>query len=235
MEFFNGCSGIQTKIDGHTVVQVTGTCLFCCRSHSVYIKYPIYFEIKFGQKKQAFQQLPEEIREFLCSGRCMSCLATEKQKLLINDSHIAESTKSSRHEVYDWESVEEEQKSEAVKFQEITEQKPASLRFNKLRSLKHIKNEHEEREFFQLVAEISQLRFATSSQVSAYIRNNNLGLKYKHISGILQMEKDGREWKFDGGFPPWIYARLCNELGLSNQGSRAKPTAFTPYKDIIDH
>ncbi|MFN9866241.1 MAG: hypothetical protein ACK568_03935 [Pseudanabaena sp.] len=69
--------------------------------------------------------------------------------------------------------------------------------------------------------------------MSAYIVRNRLGHKYKHISGILQMELGGEVWNFNGGFPPNIYARLCDALGLGNQGSRAVPLAFTPYKDII--
>ena len=92
----------------------------------------------------------------------------------------------------------------------------------------------EEEEFRQLVAEMSVLGFTYSSQVSAYIVRNRLGHKYKHISGILQMEMDGNVWSFNGGFPPNIYARLCEELGLGNQGSRAVPREFTPYKDIFE-
>ena len=80
MEFFKGCTGAEAKIDGYPVVQVAGICLFCIRPHSVYIKHKVYFDIKYGQNKEEFQLLPEETREFLHSGRCASCLATEKQK-----------------------------------------------------------------------------------------------------------------------------------------------------------
>ena len=80
----------------------------------------------------------------------------------------------------------------------------------------------ENAEFEALVAEIASNRFTESSQVSNYIVRNQLGYKYKKISGYLTMELNGRQWDFKGGFPPKIYARLCAALGLGNQGSRAK-------------
>lgn len=91
----------------------------------------------------------------------------------------------------------------------------------------------EEQEFSQLIEEMRDLEFTCSSEVSAYIRKHRLGSKYKHISGRLVMEKDGESWEFDGGFPPHIYARLCEELNLANKSSRAQPIKFTPYKDIL--
>ncbi len=90
-----------------------------------------------------------------------------------------------------------------------------------------------EKEFDNLVDEMSKHGFTHSSQVSAYIVRNQLGHKYRHISGILEMELDGDVWDFDGGFPTDIYAQLCYKLGLQNQGSRATPGRFTPYDDIL--
>lgn len=90
----------------------------------------------------------------------------------------------------------------------------------------------DEQEFNELVIELSELGFTHSSEVSEYIVRNNLGTKYKHISGILQMKKRGDEWSFDGGFPPDIYARLCQKLKLKNKGSQARPGEFTPYKNV---
>ena len=241
MEFFKSCTGVQAKIDGHIVVQVNGTCLFCNSPHSVYIKHKVYFEIKYGQNKEEFQLLPEEIREFLHSGRCASCLATEtqKSKALLKDNHICEPNTPLRTEVGSkkefLESVEKQLKSEAIKLQDIADQKLTSIRLTSIGSFAHRKNEHEEREFFQLVAEISPLGFTTTKEVSAYIVNNNLGLKYKHISGVVTMEGDGREWDYRGGFPGRIYARLCDKLGLRNQRSQAKLKSFIPFKDIVDH
>lgn len=93
----------------------------------------------------------------------------------------------------------------------------------------------EEEEFRQLVIEMSAMKFTHSNQVSRYIVRNKLGYKYKHISGILQMELNGNFWDFDGGFPRHIYARLCQELNLKNQGTDAKARKFTPYKDFFEH
>jgi len=90
----------------------------------------------------------------------------------------------------------------------------------------------EEKEFNELVTELSELGFIHSSEVSEYIVKNKLGTKYKNISGILKMQKSGDEWSFDGGFPRDIYARLCRKLKLKNKGSQARPGEFTPYKKV---
>lgn len=92
----------------------------------------------------------------------------------------------------------------------------------------------EREEFEKLVIEIKQNNFKSASQVSNYIMKNKLGTKYPNISGILEMEQDGRYWQFKGGFPPKIYAMLCTEIGLENEGSDAKPGLFTPFKYLND-
>lgn len=135
---------------------------------------------------------------------------------------------------------EEQQKAEAARLQAIAEQRAAeekaeAARRQAIRDQEAAQERIEEEEFNQLVAEMSALNYTRSSQVSAYIVRNKLGFKYKNISGFLEMELEGRRWNFNGGFPPKIYARLCDALGLGNQGSRATPVAFTPYKDIIKH
>lgn len=135
---------------------------------------------------------------------------------------------------------EEQQKAEAARLQAIAEQRAAeekaeAARRQAIRDQQAAQERIEEEEFSQLVAEMSALNYTRSSQVSAYIVRNKLGFKYKNISGFLEMELEGRRWNFDGGFPPKIYARLCDALGLGNQGSRATPVAFTPYKDVIKH
>lgn len=89
-----------------------------------------------------------------------------------------------------------------------------------------------EQEFNELVEELSVQGFTHSSEVSEYIVKNNLGTKYKNISGVLQMKNRGDEWSFEGGFPPDIYARLCRNLKLKNKGSQARPGKFTPYKNV---
>lgn len=98
-------------------------------------------------------------------------------------------------------------------------------------SVKNIESVNE-KEFNELVTELSVQGFTHSSEVSEYIVKNNLGAKYKNISGVLQMKKRGDEWSFEGGFPPNIYARLCQKLKLKNKGSQARPGEFTPYKNV---
>ena len=95
-----------------------------------------------------------------------------------------------------------------------------------------MQEEAEEKEFEQLVAEMKPLGITKSNEVSCYIMKNRLGNKYKNISGIVMMEQDGTSWDFKGGFPPDIYARLCEQLGLSNQGSRARAVGFKSFKDL---
>lgn len=135
---------------------------------------------------------------------------------------------------------EELRKAEAAMLKEIAVQKAAQQEVESDRRKAIVdqiaaQKRTEEEEFRQLVIEMSAMNFTHSSQVSRYIVRKRLGYKYKHISGILQMELDGDVWDFDGGFPPKIYARLCEALGLGNQGSRAVPGKFTPYKDIFEH
>ncbi|WP_174869218.1 hypothetical protein [Pectobacterium polaris] len=89
----------------------------------------------------------------------------------------------------------------------------------------------QEDEFRRLVAEVSAQGFSTSGQVSQYIVRNKLGNQYQNISGILEMKKAGDVWDFKGGFPTQIYARLCQELHLEDNGSIARPGKFTSFKD----
>ena len=86
-------------------------------------------------------------------------------------------------------------------------------------------------EFNQLVAEIQHFGFTESRELSQYIIKNKLGHKYKNISGILEMQKGNDTWNFKGGFPPNIYAMLCEELNFKGQGSEARPVGFTAFKD----
>lgn len=102
----------------------------------------------------------------------------------------------------------------------------------KLIEAQRLQQEVEDTEFKQLVAEMSRLRFTHSTQVSSYIMNNRLGNKYKNISGVVKMEQDGDTWNFNGGFPPRIYAKLCSELGLNNQGTSARAVGFKSFKEL---
>lgn len=123
--------------------------------------------------------------------------------------------------------LEEERRKEREALQKIEEAK-----LQKQIEEQRIQEEIEEKEFEQLVAEMKPLGLTESREVSWYIMNNRLGNKYKNISGIVKMEQDGTSWNFKGGFPPDIYARLCEELGLSNQGTRARAVGFKPFKDL---
>jgi hypothetical protein len=76
------------------------------------------------------------------------------------------------------------------------------------------------------------LGFTHSAQVSSYIMKNQLGYKYKNISGIVRMEKDGRQWDFKGGFPPEIYSKICQSLNLGNEGSYARVVAFNSFEEL---
>lgn len=128
--------------------------------------------------------------------------------------------------------VEEQKSREQAR--KLFEEKQAILKEDRQRKLdvKRAQEEIEEREFQDLVAEMKQLGYTHSSQVSNYIVSNRLGYKYRNISGVLQMALNGTIWNFKGGFPPNIYARLCNELDLSNEGTKAKPIAFESFDSI---
>lgn len=91
----------------------------------------------------------------------------------------------------------------------------------------------EEEEFAALVEEIRPFGFTHSSQVSNYIRDNQLGRKYRHISGVVRIEQDGSSWDFNGGFPKKIYAQLCSELGLSSKRTNARVVGFKSYSEIL--
>ncbi|NJN73601.1 MAG: cold shock domain-containing protein [Limnothrix sp. RL_2_0] len=97
----------------------------------------------------------------------------------------------------------------------------------------HDLTEEESRELDQLLSEMRPLNFTHSHQLSKHIVRYKLGYKYPNISGILRMEGEGREWDFDGGFPPKIYRVICIELGLSNKNTLSRPIGFTPFRNII--
>lgn len=90
----------------------------------------------------------------------------------------------------------------------------------------------EDDEFKALVEEVSAKGFTESRQVSNYIMANKLGRKYRHISGVLELERDGDAWRYHGGFPPHIYARLCEALGLGQKPSDARVAGFKSFSDL---
>jgi hypothetical protein len=92
--------------------------------------------------------------------------------------------------------------------------------------------ESKESQFRMLLDEIKELRFDRSDQVSDYIKNRELGRKYDQISGILMMERDGKQWPFPYGIDPKYYGRLCRELELGNKNTDAIPGEFKPFSEL---
>lgn len=109
-----------------------------------------------------------------------------------------------------------------------------ALRENEIGRITKIHNleKTEADELHQLLIEMRPLDFTHSKQLSTYITKHKLGNKYQNISGIVRMREGDTEWDFRGGFPPRIYKIICKELGLSNQGTPARPVGFKPFKDV---
>jgi len=140
-----------------------------------------------------------------------------------------------RKEIEEKARIEREKRAEERKKQEIEKadaQKQAQDERKRQQEQKRHQENLMEEEFELLVAEIQNMGFKLSAQVSKYIVENRLGDKYQTISGILEMENGGSTWKFKGGFPPEIYGALCRRLNLDNNGTDSKVIGFTPFKDL---
>ncbi len=90
----------------------------------------------------------------------------------------------------------------------------------------------EDAEFKALVEEVSAKGFTESRQVSNYIIANKPGRKYRNISGVLELERGEEAWQYHGGFPPHIYARLCEALELGQKPSDARVAGFKSFSDL---
>jgi uncharacterized membrane protein YhaH (DUF805 family) len=88
-------------------------------------------------------------------------------------------------------------------------------------------------ELHRLLAEMRPKQFSSSADLSNCIVRNDLGRKYPNISGVVRMRERGREWDFHGGFPPHIYRRICDLMWLDNEGTKAQPVGFIPFKKIL--
>lgn len=88
------------------------------------------------------------------------------------------------------------------------------------------------KELYQLVEEIREQEFSNSGELSNYITKNRLGSKYRHIAGIVYMENDTSSWQFKGGFPPKIYAIVCQILGLGSKGTRSWVSGYKTYSEL---
>jgi cold shock CspA family protein len=130
--------------------------------------------------------------------------------------------------------IEQEKRAEERKRYEEQREKAEEER-KRQQEKKELQQKIEEDEFELLVAEMEPKDFTMSHQVSNYIIRNRLGDKYQNISGVLEMENRTSSWKFNGGFPPKIYARLCERLYLSNKGTDSKVTGFISFKDLKNY
>ena len=90
----------------------------------------------------------------------------------------------------------------------------------------------ERAEFERLVSELKELEFSSSKDLTSHILQNKLGTRFPHISGILEMEKDGRTYDFKGGLPPHIFARLCHRLGLQRDTSNASAKKIRSFQEL---
>jgi cold shock CspA family protein len=128
--------------------------------------------------------------------------------------------------------LERREENEKKRMEAEALQKLEDAKWQKSMQEQIAQHEIEDKEFRQLVEEMAPLGFTHSNQVSSYIMRNRLGDKYKNISGVLTIEKDGNTWNFNGGFPPKIYAKLCSELDLGNQGTFAQVVGFTSFNEL---
>jgi len=80
----------------------------------------------------------------------------------------------------------------------------------------------EQREFDNLVNEVASMSFSRSFDVSSYIVKNKLGLKYRHISGVVTMEADGRDWRFCRWFSNLYICQIMRGTGSIEQWQSCK-------------
>lgn len=135
--------------------------------------------------------------------------------------------------VFDVDFTEKLNKQRELDIKKIKEQaqKQKEQEISRL-SRKHSLPKEHAKELYLLLVEMRPLEFRFSAHLSQYIVRNKLGHKYPNISGIVRMENSSSEWNFHGGFPPHIYAIVCDELGLKDKNTDARATGFTPFKDI---
>ena len=212
----------QTSPKGHEVVAILSP-------QQVHQNYGDQLDAFVATIKAHWTNLESQLPDSLRKATVDLLTANEINELAERKACLEAERNKRQDEVLRTESARRQQLAQARAAQEQAEAVALKAIFDERTNRQRAADE----EFLQLVAEFKVLGFTHSSQVSNYIVNNSLGRKYEHISGILEMESQGKVWAFNGGFPPKIYRRLCEELGLENQGSRALATKFTPYIDII--
>ncbi len=97
-----------------------------------------------------------------------------------------------------------------------------------------IEESEQEIELNYLIAEMADLGFKDSKEVSSYIVKKRLGEKYKEISGVVKMEKDGHLWDFYGGVPPHIFNKICERLGVTKSSSDTRVVDYSSFRDLDD-
>ena len=101
------------------------------------------------------------------------------------------------------------------------------------RYVQHL-NVDENREVEQLVALFRNMGFTRSAQISHYIREHRLGLRFPNISGFLELTRDKNgiadTWEFEGGIKPRFYRAICDRLEIDNNGSDAQVSGFESYR-----
>lgn len=91
--------------------------------------------------------------------------------------------------------------------------------------------DNEEEEVEALVAFFKGKGFSRSSQISNYIVEHELGKKFKHISGYLELSNGEEIWEFEGGISPRYYAQICDRLDLGNEGSDSHVAGFSSFAE----
>ena len=75
--------------------------------------------------------------------------------------------------------------------------------------------------------------FIFSRDLSNFIMDNSLGLRFPNICGVLYMDDGYSQWKFFGGFSQKIYKILCCELSLLGRKSNASTIRFIPFRKFL--
>lgn len=84
-----------------------------------------------------------------------------------------------------------------------------------------------EREYHALLDEIIENDISSASELARYIRDNDLGYKYRKISGTVTMGNGNHSWDFENGIKPEYYARLCSDLGFGRRRKGCWAEGFT--------
>lgn len=93
--------------------------------------------------------------------------------------------------------------------------KKSFLQNNKTNTLKKL-NKIQLNELDSLISDMKKHNFKLSSQLTKYLKNNNLQALYPNIVGIITMNNTKGDFLFEGGLEPDIYYYVCEKLELKN-------------------